>query len=104
VTGLGDAVGEPVGTRFGKHKYRVPSLTSVEAVRSWEGSAAVLIMCFAALILGIALAPELRFSWASPATVPLLALICTSVEAISPHGWDNLTLQVVPTCLAALML
>lgn len=104
VTGLGDAVGEPVGTRFGKHTYRVPSLASVKAVRSWEGSGAVLAMSVLAIVLAICLSPELGFSGGSLLTVPLLAIICAAVEAVSPHGWDNLTMQVVPTCLAAMMM
>ena len=103
VTGLGDAVGEPVGTKFGKHQYRVPSLTSVKAVRSWEGSAAVLTMCLLAITLGIALSPELGFSHSSLWMIPLLALISAGTEAISPHGWDNLTMQVVPTAMMFLM-
>ena len=43
VTGLGDAVAEPVGTRFGRRLYRVPAMTGVHAVRSLEGSAAVFL-------------------------------------------------------------
>src|SRR5690606_38740554 len=40
----GDAVGEPVGARWGRHRYRVPSLGGVPADRSLEGSGAVLIV------------------------------------------------------------
>ncbi|MGH7483269.1 MAG: hypothetical protein ACRELV_14040, partial [Longimicrobiales bacterium] len=43
VAGWGDAVGEPVGARWGRHRYRVPSLAGVRAMRSLEGSAAVLV-------------------------------------------------------------
>ncbi len=43
VCGWGDAVGEPVGTRWGVHRYRVPSIGGVPATRSLEGSAAVLV-------------------------------------------------------------
>ena len=104
VTGLGDAVGEPVGTKFGKHQYKVPSMASVKAVRSWEGSAAVFIASNLAVALGIALVPNLSFSWHSLILIPLLAAICAGTEAVSPHGWDNLTMQIVPTSLAALIL
>ncbi|MBN1673736.1 MAG: hypothetical protein JXR37_22000 [Kiritimatiellae bacterium] len=104
VTGLGDAVGEPVGTKFGKHTYRVPSLTSVKAIRSWEGSAAVLAMCVVAITLAIALSPQLSFGWRSLFAVPALALLCAGVEAVSPHGWDNTTMQVVPALVATLAL
>ena len=104
VTGFGDAVGEPIGVRFGKHPYRVPSLTSVRAIRTWKGSASVLAMCLVAIAVGISLSPELAFSGRSLLMIPLLAAICAAVEAISPHGWDNLTMQVIPTWLATLML
>ena len=43
VAGWGDAVAEPVGVRWGRHPYRVPSLAGVTAHRSVEGSAAVLV-------------------------------------------------------------
>src|SRR5262245_43229713 len=34
VCGWGDAVGEPVGSRWGRHRYSVPSLSGVPATRS----------------------------------------------------------------------
>jgi len=104
VTGLGDAVGEPIGTRFGKHTYKAPCLTSVKAIRSWEGSAAVLFMSLLAILGGIALSPELQFTYPAVLTVPILAIACACIEAVSPHGWDNATMQVVPTLLAMLLL
>ena len=48
VAGWGDAVGEPVGSRWGKHRYRVPSLAGVPAERSLEGSAAVFVVAWLA--------------------------------------------------------
>lgn len=100
VTGLGDAVGEPVGTRFGKHTYRVPGLGRVKAVRSLEGSAAVFLCCTLAIWLGVHLIPQLHLSQDAWFKLPLLGLACALVEAASPHGWDNATLQIVPTALA----
>ena len=100
VTGLGDAVGEPVGTALGKHPYRVPSLGSVKAVRSWEGSAAVLVASAAAIAAAVAISPELHFTPWSVLTIPLVAVVCAAVEALSPHGWDNATLQLIPSLLA----
>ena len=103
VTGLGDAVGEPVGVRFGRHQYRVPSLSSVKAVRSWEGSAAVFLASLAAVVIGVAVSAELEFSALCLLTVPCLALASALTEAVSPHGWDNATMQVVPTFLAGIL-
>ncbi len=104
VTGLGDAVGEPIGTRFGKHTYKVPSLSVVKATRSYEGSAAVFTMSLIAIVLSILLSPHFSFSTAHWWAVPLLALISALIEAVSPHGWDNATMQILPTLLAVYML
>lgn len=104
VTGLGDAVGEPVGVRFGKHAYRVPSLASVKSVRSWEGSLAVFAMSVAAIAASIALLPNLNFTGSFFVIIPLIGLASAGVEAVSPHGWDNATMQVIPSLLAWLVL
>ena len=98
VTGWGDAVGEPVGTRWGKHRYRVPSLAGVVATRSLEGSAAVLLAGTAAAALAL-------FGMGYGASVSIgVGAACgasgAAVEAISNHGLDNLTVQVATTALA----
>jgi phytol kinase len=100
VTGLGDAIGEPAGTMYGKHHYRVPSLSSVPATRSLEGSAAVFIMSVLALLLAAAVSPQITLAASGAPRVLVIAAASTLVEAASPHGWDNATMQVVPTALA----
>lgn len=104
VTGWGDAVGEPIGTKFGKHTYTVPSLSAVKAVRSLEGSAAVFLMSLIAIVLSVLLSSQFTFESAYIGWIPLLAFICTLIEAVSPHGWDNATMQILPTLLATHML
>jgi phytol kinase len=99
VTGLGDAIGEPVGTMFGAHRYRVRSLSSVPATRSLEGSGAVFVMSAAAVVLAAAASPVMTPPWAAVPKAIAIAAACTVVEAVSPHGWDNLTLQIVPAAL-----
>jgi len=101
-TGLGDAVGEPVGTRFGKHVYRAPSFGGVKATRSYEGSAAVFVVCLLAILAGIAMSPSARLTLSAIWIVPSLAFVCMLLEAVSPHGWDNAVLLIVPSCLAKL--
>jgi phytol kinase len=98
VTGWGDAVGEPVGTRWGKHRYRVPSLAGVTATRSLEGSAAVFVVGFAAatvVLLGLGFAAPVAFG---------VGLLCglggMVIEAFSSHGLDNLTVQVTASAVA----
>lgn len=96
LVGIGDGIAEPIGRRWGRHTYRVRSLTGAGAVRSLEGSAAVFVGCVAVLLvcfgLGV-LVPAL-----------LLALVLTGVEAVSPHGLDNLTIPVVAACCLRPML
>ncbi|MBN1780521.1 hypothetical protein JW948_05295 [bacterium] len=102
VTGWGDAVAEPVGTRWGRHVYRVPSLLNVRAGRSLEGSAAVFLTGFAAcnaigLLTGLTVPHTLA-----------LAVVCgltgSVTEAVSTHGLDNLTIQITVSAAAHIMI
>lgn len=102
VGGFGDAVGEPVGSRWGKHWYRVPSLAGVKARRSAEGSFAVFIMSFIAASLALYL---MGFSsHVSLKTGIVCAFASTLVEAISSHGLDNFTIQVTASGIAHILL
>jgi phytol kinase len=100
VCGWGDAAGEPVGTRWGRHRYAVPSLGGVPATRSIEGSVGVLVVGALAAWLGLMAAGI----GAAPAAVLAAAagLAGAAVEAFSNHGLDNLTVQVAATGAAAL--
>ncbi len=95
VVGWADAVGEPVGRRWGRHRYRVPSFAGVPAERSLEGSLAVFFAAVVVSFAGLAVhAPPLTMG-----KIFLLALAvglaATAVEAVSHHGIDNFTLQLV---------
>lgn len=101
VAGWGDAVGEPVGARWGRHTYQVPSLAGVAATRSLEGSAAVLLAGSVAAVVGLTLLGH-------PFDVALAAgLACGTasmfVEAVSTHGTDNLTTQLSGSLVAWLL-
>ena len=102
VTGWGDAVGEPVGTRWGRHKYKVTSLAGLPATRSIEGSAAVFVVGTAASAAAL-----LGLGWTGLA-VAGTALLCgaagAAIEAVSSHGLDNLTVQVGAAAVAWLLL
>lgn len=93
VCGWGDAVGEPVGARWGRHPYRVLSLAGVRAERTLEGSAAVLLVGWLAAVAGLA-AVGVPHRAALAAAVGVAGASAT-VEAVSNHGVDNLTIQVV---------
>ncbi|MGH7472026.1 MAG: hypothetical protein ACRENP_29095 [Longimicrobiales bacterium] len=98
VCGSGDAVGEPVGTRWGKHVFRVPSLSGVPAVRSLEGSMAVFLVGSLAAFLG------LLAKGSAPLSALLIGLACglggALVEAVSHHGIDNFTTQLAGAGIA----
>lgn len=102
VCGWGDALGEPVGARWGRHRYRVPSLAGVPAQRSLEGSAAVLLGGAFAAAVGLLAA---GYGLSVAVTVGLAcALGGAAVEAVSTHGMDNLTVQLAAAGLAAALL
>ena len=89
VGGWGDAIGEPVGSKWGKHRYKVPSMAGIAATRSIEGSTAVFLVSAVVAFIGLqaqGLAPETALKYAL-----LIAGAATAVEAVSTHGLDNLT-------------
>jgi phytol kinase len=98
--GAADAIAEPVGVRFGKHKYKVSSLKKVQvAERSLEGSLSVFVV---SLVLSLAF---FVFLYHLPIEKAILSSLILStalvfVEAFSFHGADNLTIQVAASGLA----
>ena len=103
VAGWGDAVGEPIGVRFGRHRYKVPTLTGILCTRSIEGSAAVFTMgSFAAafsMVVLLGVSPPLAIAAGIAA-----GLGAALVEAASFHGIDNFTIQVAAVSLAYFIL
>ncbi|MBR9990904.1 MAG: hypothetical protein KFH98_14175 [Gemmatimonadetes bacterium] len=98
----GDAIGEPVGTRWGRHRYTVPSIGGVSATRSMEGSVAVLLASAAACALALITAGiALPAALGAAAAIGIVTMI---VEAASHHGTDNLTIQLAAAAAAALLL
>jgi phytol kinase len=104
VCGLGDAAGEPIGTRWGNHRYAVPGPGKVASMRSLEGSVGVLIVSLIVLFLGAAINPQIHFTPRLFLALPAIAASCAVVEAASPHGWDNITMQIVPATMAFILL
>ena len=101
VCGWGDAVGEPVGTKWGRHRYSVPSMLGVPSTRSLEGSAAV---CIAGTLATAAALALMGFGWSSILLIAVGAGVAGAlVEAISTHGLDNLTVQVAASAAAAFL-
>lgn len=88
---FGDGLAEPVGIRFGKHKYRTRSLWyqgkfwNGEFERSLEGSAMVYIISIVVLLMY----QDLFTSTQLIISLILLPVIMTVAEAFSPHTNDG---------------
>ena len=98
VCGWGDAGGEWVGRRWGRHRFSRPFSGASERRRSLEGSLAVFLLgslgaCVALLILGYPIA----VSWSR-------GLVCGAVGAVaegaSSPGSDNFWVQLLPALSA----
>jgi phytol kinase len=86
VMGVGDGLAEPVGTRFGRHKYRTRALfTERTYTRSLEGSACVLLSGVLAVLLVQGHFTRPQF-WLALLVIPP---VMTVAEALSPHTWDG---------------
>jgi len=88
---FGDGLAEPVGIRFGKHKYRTRSLWykgkfwNGEFERSLEGSAMVYIISIVVLLAY----QDLFTTTQLVVSLILLPVIMTIAEAFSPHTNDG---------------
>ena len=92
VSGWGDAAGEPVGVRWGRHRYKVKALWGVACTRSVEGSSGVCLASWVAAVVGLQRA-RIGWLWAVPISLAA-AGAAAFVEAVSSHGLDNLTVQM----------
>lgn len=102
VGGWGDAIGEPAGALWGKHPYKVSSPLGVKATRTLEGSAAVLLISI--LVAALALLAS-GYGGMQVITTALAVGCCVAlVEAVSTHGFDNLTIQIAASGIAWLLL
>lgn len=101
ITGIADAIAEPIGTRFGKHQYRVFSFDKTKvSYRSIEGSLAVFIATFCSILL---IANSITTYQIYYPLLLLVSLACMFVEAISPSGFDNMLLQICGSFLCAML-
>ncbi|MFM2032051.1 MAG: hypothetical protein RLZZ297_816 [Chloroflexota bacterium] len=100
----GDALAALVGKHYGTHRYTVNGST-----RSYEGSAVMFVVTAVVVALTLtylpasSLAPYAELN--TPTTIAVASLagaaVGTIVEALSPHGTDNLS---VPICVALVAL
>jgi dolichol kinase len=101
ISTFGDGLAEPIGIRFGRHKYQTHALfTKKKYVRSIEGSACVALSAIAGII-----AMYDYFTPSQLCAMLLLMPICmTLTEAKSPHTWDNPFLHLVGGLITILCL
>jgi dolichol kinase len=86
VAAIGDGLAEPVGVRFGRHRYGTRALfTDRRYTRSLEGSACVLASGFLAVCLLREQFQPTQFALA----LAIIPAAMTLAEAWSPHTWDG---------------
>jgi dolichol kinase len=94
VHGLGDGLAEPVGVRFGKHKYSCRSLFNKRRyTRSLEGSACVFVAGLVTVLLFHGSFTPVQFI----AALLIAPIGMTLAEAFSPHTWDTPYMFLVGT-------
>ena len=92
INGFGDGLAEPIGIRFGKHKYETRALfTKRKYVRSIEGSSCVFFASLIVIIFFHLSFNPIQFLVAL-ITIPI---VMTLAEAFAPHSWDNPFLSLV---------
>ncbi|MCP3898386.1 MAG: hypothetical protein GY707_01480 [Desulfobacteraceae bacterium] len=91
ILAFGDGLAEPVGIRFGRHKYQTYAFFSKKKyVRSLEGSACVFLASVVVIIVFHSSFTQLQFIVA----IIFIPILMTLVEAFSPHTWDTPTLYL----------
>jgi phytol kinase len=102
IVGLADGIAEPVGRRWGRHRYRVASLWGAPTSRSIEGSTAVFVATLAVTLGCFSTGEAGGMGWLG--AVLGIALSVTLVEAVSPRGSDNFTVPLAAAGLTHLFL
>ena len=100
----GDALAALIGKRYGTHRYTINGST-----RTYEGSAVMFVVTAVVVALTLSFLPGSVLSPYAELNTPLTiavaslagAAVGTLVEALSPHGTDNLS---VPICVALVAL
>lgn len=102
IVGVGDAIGEPVGTKWGRHRYKVPSLFGVPVTRSIEGSISV---CLTSIVFSSIGLYVLGTSFINAIELGIVCgIVAALTESISNHGLDNITVQIIPTAILYLII
>ena len=99
INALADGLAEPIGIKFGKHKYKTKGcLSNKEYERSYEGSLCVFTVSLIIICSYYNYMDFNQFLFCS-LTIPLLI---TFTEAFSPHTWDSPLLFLVSCSLLSI--
>ena len=86
ISGVGDALAEPVGLYFGRHPYRTTALfTDKTYIRTLEGSAVV----FVSGVVAVLIVDGSYWDTQTLAALVLFPCVGALAEAKSPHTWDQ---------------
>lgn len=86
INGIGDGLAEPIGVKYGKHRYRTRGFfTDKYFDRSIEGSMCVYIVSVVTIILMYNSFSIMQFVLA----VLIVPVVLTFAEAWAPHTWDT---------------
>jgi len=86
IWGIGDGLAEPVGIKFGKHKYNVSALfNGKKYYRTLEGSMCVFLTGLLVIAAYQKYFTTSQFIWA----LLIIPALMTIAEAFSPHTWDS---------------
>lgn len=97
VMAWGDGLAALIGQRFGKHKYKL-----MGAQKSWEGSLTMaLVSFFISSCILLSVEGNLCLNWVVSLAI---ALVATSLEAISFLGIDNLTVPLGSATVAFILI
>jgi phytol kinase len=92
VNALADGLAEPIGVRYGEHKYKTKGcLSKKEYERSYEGSMCVFIVT---LIILLCYIPYMYINQVI-FCIMSIPLATTITEATSPHTWDSPLITLV---------
>ena len=97
INNIGDGLAEPVGVRFGKHKYNTTALYykgkfwNGNFTRSYEGSSCVFLTSIIVVAANYAAFSKVQF-WL---TVVILPFLMTIAEAKAPHTNDGPFLALI---------
>jgi phytol kinase len=87
----GDSAASLIGEKYGKHRY------TILAIKSVEGSLAMIAGSFLSLTLGFAYFHEMysfSFLYVTLCAIPV-ALVAATVEGMSPKGFDNVAVPLL---------